>query len=59
MEIPLWQAGISRLGDAKLERIVMVSAEGFTEEREEYTASAGILRIAMPAFGGAVLHGKY
>ena len=36
----------------------MTSAEGFTEEREEYTASAGILKITMPAFGGVVLHHK-
>ena len=37
---------------------VMTSAEGFTEEREEYTASAGILKITMPAFGAVVLHHK-
>ena len=58
VEIRLCQAGISRLEDTRLERIVMTSAEGFTEEREEYTASAGILKITMPAFGGVVLHHK-
>ena len=38
VEIQLWQAGISRLADTKLKRIVVTSAEGFTEEPEEYTA---------------------
>ena len=58
VEIQLWQAGISRLADTKLKRIVVTSAEGFTEEPEEYTATAGILKITMPAFGAMVLHCK-
>ena len=58
VEIQLWQAGISRLADTKLKRIVVTSAEGFTEEPEEYTATAGILKITMPAFGAMVLHHK-
>ena len=58
VEIRLWQAGISRLADTKLKRIVVTSAEGFTEEPEEYTATAGILKITMPAFGTMVLHHK-
>ena len=58
VEIQLWQAGISRLADTKLERIVVTSADGFTEEPAEYTASAGILKISMPAFGAVVLHHK-
>lgn len=58
VEIQLWQAGISRLADTKLERIVVTSADGFTEEPAEYTASAGILKLTMPAFGAVVLHHK-
>ena len=58
VEIQLWQSGISRLADTKLERIVMTSAEGFTEEPAEYIASAGILKLTMPAFGVVVLHHK-
>ena len=58
VEAQLWQAGISRLEDAKLERVVCTSASGFTEEPEEYTAAAGILKIQMPAFGCVVLRHK-
>ena len=58
MEIRLEQAGISRLEDTKLKRVVMTSAVGFTEECKEYTAAAGILKITMPAFGAVVLHHK-
>ena len=56
VEIRLEQAGISRLEDTKLKRVVMTSAVGFTEECKEYTAAAGILKITMPAFGAVVLH---
>ena len=58
VEIRLEQAGISRLEDTKLKRVVMTSAVGFTEECKEYTAAAGILKITMPAFGAVVLHHK-
>ena len=58
VEIRLGQAGISRLEDTKLKRVVMTSAVGFTEECKEYTAAAGILKITMPAFGAVVLHHK-
>ena len=58
VEVQLWQAGISRLEDAKMERVVCTSAEGFTEAPEVYTAAAGILRMQMPAFGCVVLYHK-
>ena len=58
VEIRLEQAGISRLEDTKLKRVVMTSAVGFTEECKEYTAAAGILRMQMPAFGCVVLYHK-
>ena len=58
VEVQLWQAGISRLEDAKMERVVCTSAEGFTETPEVYTAAAGILRMQMPAFGCVVLYHK-
>lgn len=58
VEIRLGQAGISRLEDTKLKRVVMTSAVGFTEECKEYTAAAGSLKITMPAFGAVVLHHK-
>lgn len=31
VEIPLWQAGISRLGDVKLQRIMVSDKDNFTE----------------------------
>ena len=58
VEINLWQAGISRMADTKLERIMLSYRDGFTEEPAEYTAKAGILRVPMPGFGAMVLYHK-
>ena len=58
VEIPLWQAGISRLGDVKLQRIMVSDKDNFTEQEEEFVASAGILRVLMPGTGVMVLWHK-
>lgn len=58
VEIELWKAGISRLEDASLKRIMLTHKDGFTEETCEYTAKAGVLYIELPALSATILHHK-
>lgn len=58
VEIELWKAGISRLEDAVLDRILLTHKDGFTEETCSYKAKAGVLSIELPAFSATILHHK-
>lgn len=56
--IDVWKAGISRLEKSRLTRIMLTHKNGFTNEKEEITANAGVLCLKMPAFSVTVLHHK-
>ena len=59
MEVPCWKAGVSRLEDTLLERIMLSYKEGFTTEHFTYTAKAGVVKVDMPAYGAMILyHGE-
>ena len=58
ISIELMQAGICRMGDTVLERILLSHKDGFTEAREEYVAKAAVLKVTMPGFGVMILHHK-
>lgn len=56
ISIELIQAGISRMEDTALERILLSDRNGFTEAREEYISKAAVLKLTMPGYGVMVLH---
>ena len=58
ISIELMQAGICRMGDTVLDRILLSHKDGFTEAREEYVAKAAVLKVTMPGFGVMILHHK-
>lgn len=55
-EIMVWKAGISRLSQKKLHRIMLTHKYGFTEDPAEVISKAGVIRIHMPAFSVTILH---
>ena len=58
VSIELMQAGICRMEDTVLERMLLSHKDGFTEAREEYVAKAAVLKVTMPGFGVMILHHK-
>ncbi len=56
--IDVWKAGISRLEKSCLTRIMLTHKDGYTSEKEEITARAGVLCLKMPAFSVTILHHK-
>lgn len=59
VEIDVWNAGITRLGDTELTRLIVSHRDGFTDEPMEVTARAGIIHINLPPFSATVLHHEY
>ena len=55
-EIAVWKAGISRLSERKLKRIMLTHKYGFTEDPVEVISKAGVIRIHMPAFSVTMLY---
>ena len=58
VEIELYKAGISRMKNTTLVRILRTDRNNFTEEQEEYAVKAGVVRLPMPGFGAMVLYHK-
>lgn len=56
--IDVWKAGISRMGKSTLKRVLLTHRDGFTDEEELLTVTAGILHLHMPAFSVTILHHK-
>ena len=56
--IDVWKAGISRLEESVLTRILLTHKDGFTDEKEEVRAKAGVLCLKMPAFSVTIFHHK-
>ncbi|MDO4276825.1 MAG: glycoside hydrolase family 13 protein [Eubacteriales bacterium] len=57
-EIAVWRAGISRMEDTCMERILLSHKDGYTQEPQEYTAHAGVISVRMPAYSVTILHHK-
>ena len=56
VDIPAWKTGISRREEAVFTRIAVTGREEFSATEVEYTASAGILHVPLPAYGAVVLY---
>lgn len=58
MEIPVWEAGVSRSPDCQLLQLLCTHNEGYTVRPCYYTAVGGYLDIQLPAYGAVVLWHK-
>lgn len=58
VSIEIWKAGVTRMKDTKLKRLMLSYKEGFTEEEAVLTANAGVLKTVMPACSAIVLYHK-
>lgn len=58
VDVPVWQAGITRLEKTSLTRIMQTSKTGYTEEEEIIEAVAGSIKITLPAVSATVLYHK-
>ncbi len=58
-EIPVWEAGITRLSlDEPITCIFRCDHHGFAEDRSSYRACAGVLRITLPPQSALIFHHK-
>lgn len=55
MEIPVWETGISRMGNCQLKQLICTNNEGYTTQPQEYTSVAGHLDLELPGFTAIVL----
>lgn len=58
MEIPVWEAGVSRSPDCQMLQLVCTHNDGYTVRPCYYTAVGGYLDIQLPAYGAVVLWHK-
>ena len=56
IEVACWRAGLTRLEDTVLERIILSHKEGYTTEHFTYTAKAGVVKVDMPPYGAMLLY---
>ncbi|MFV0528312.1 MAG: alpha-glycosidase [Lachnospiraceae bacterium] len=56
MDIPVWEAGMSRVKELELTQIMLTDHEGFSTQEQHYDAPAGILELDLPPYSAIVLH---
>ena len=58
VEVPVWEAGISRKIQAKMKRLITSNAVGFSTEAKEYEVTGGELSIELSPLEAVVLYYK-
>ena len=58
VEVEVWKAGISRLDNSVLERVMLSYADGYTIETKCFQAVGGVLSVNVPGYGAMVLYHK-
>ncbi len=56
VEVPVWEAGISRKIQAKMKRLITTNAVGFSTEEKEYEVAGGELNIELSPLEAVVLY---
>ena len=56
--IKVWPAGITRLEEATMTRLIRSSQEGYTDQPKDVIARAGMLNLYLPPRSVTLLHHK-
>lgn len=56
--LDIWQAGITRLEESVITRLMLSDQDGFTDQEEQITARAGCMDLYLPARSVIILHHK-
>ncbi|MFQ8690652.1 MAG: glycoside hydrolase family 13 protein [Blautia sp.] len=55
VEIPVWNVGVPRFHKVEMRQLILTTRDGFTEETRVHQATAGMLRLQLPAQSAIVL----
>ncbi len=58
MEIPVWEAGVSRSGNRELHRLMYTYYDGYTTAHESYMADGGYLNLTLTSTSAVILWDK-